>query len=95
MSDEIRLEPDCQQAVDKLYLFLDRELAEGDWDAVHAHIADCAPCLTQFDVERIVKELVARSCREKAPEMLRARVLTSIRTTVTVTTTERRVEPDA
>lgn len=95
MSEDIKLGRDCQGALENLYLFLDRELAEGDWDAVHAHIADCAPCLSQFDVERIVKELVARSCREKAPDVLRAKVLTSIRTTLTVTRTERLGEPGA
>ncbi|WP_262852357.1 mycothiol system anti-sigma-R factor [Mumia quercus] len=95
MSDEINLGPDCQRALENLYLFLDHELAEGDWDAVHAHIADCAPCLTQFDVERIVKELVARSCREKAPDVLRAKVLTSIRTTTVTVRTERVGETDA
>ncbi|KHL17011.1 mycothiol system anti-sigma-R factor [Mumia flava] len=88
MTDETAPPSDCQQALENLYLFLDHELPERSWDDIHAHIADCAPCLTAFDVERIVKELVARSCREKAPDVLRAKVVTSIRTSIVVRTTD-------
>ncbi|MDO9377831.1 MAG: mycothiol system anti-sigma-R factor [Nocardioidaceae bacterium] len=72
--------PDCVRALDSLYLFIDRELDEASWDEIHAHIADCEPCLTAFDLEKMVKTLVARSCTESAPAPLRDRVLTSIRT---------------
>lgn len=80
---------DCSKALDKLYLFLDRELDEASWGEIHTHIADCAPCLNEFDLERMVKDLVARSCHERAPEPLRDRVLVSIRT-VQVEITETR-----
>jgi mycothiol system anti-sigma-R factor len=46
---------------------------------VEEHLDECAPCLRKYDLERVVKELVARSCAcEQAPEELRQRVLTRI-----------------
>lgn len=71
---------DCSKALANLYLFLDRELDDASWDEIHAHVADCEPCLSAFDLEVLVKQLVSRSCAEKAPGDLRDRVLMEIRT---------------
>lgn len=73
--------PDCEEALAKLHLFLDHEIATADCDVIEAHLADCRDCLDEFAVERIVKALIHRSCRETAPQVLRERVLLSIRTT--------------
>ena len=43
------------------------------------HIESCSPCLARYDVQRTIKELVARSCSERAPDSLRARVLVQLR----------------
>ena len=72
--------PDCEQALESLYLFLDREIDTASCDEIQAHIDDCSTCLSAYDLERIVKTLVSRSCAEQAPEPLRAKVLYSIRT---------------
>lgn len=72
--------PDCQKALDNLYVFLDQEIDGASCEEIEQHIAECADCLNEFDLERIVKELVQRSCAEPAPEPLRSKVLLSIRT---------------
>ncbi|MEH3033787.1 MAG: mycothiol system anti-sigma-R factor [Aeromicrobium erythreum] len=72
--------PDCAKALENLYLFIDREIDTASCDEIQAHIDDCSDCLSEFDLERVVKSLVSRSCSETAPEPLRDRVLTSIRT---------------
>jgi mycothiol system anti-sigma-R factor len=72
--------PDCQQALENLYLFIDQEIDNASCAEIQQHIDDCSDCLTEFDLERVVKSLVSRSCTEVAPEPLRARVLMSIRT---------------
>ena len=79
--------PDCTQALENLYLFIDQEIDTASCDEIQAHIDGCSPCLTEFEVERIVKMLVSRSCSETAPQPLREKVLFSIRT-VSVTVTE-------
>ena len=78
---------DCAEALQRLEFFIDRELAQADFDQIRQHLDDCGPCLQMADLERAVKALVARSCSEHAPEELRQRVLLRIRQ-VHVTITE-------
>ncbi|MDQ3155475.1 MAG: mycothiol system anti-sigma-R factor [Actinomycetota bacterium] len=80
MSPSDASKPDCGQALEKLYLFIDHEMDDASCDEIEAHIKSCSPCLDEYDLERVVKTLVARSCHEVAPEPLRAKVLFSIRT---------------
>jgi mycothiol system anti-sigma-R factor len=70
---------DCAQILAQLYLFLDREIDEASGVEIEEHLKECHPCLEKYDLDRIVKALVARSCCEEAPQPLRERVLFSIR----------------
>ncbi len=67
-------ELDCQEALDHLYEYLDDEVDTEDHARIAQHLHECGPCLHEFDVERIVKKLVARSCCESAPAQLRGRL---------------------
>ncbi len=69
---------DCAKALERMAFFIDRELADADLADIQRHIDECAPCLSTHDLEQTVKALVARSCRERAPQELRARVLVRI-----------------
>jgi mycothiol system anti-sigma-R factor len=70
---------DCAKALERMFYFIDHELAEADVAEIQRHLDECGPCLSKYDLERTVKALVARSCTEHAPEALRQRVLVSIR----------------
>ncbi|CAN5265306.1 hypothetical protein BH09ACT10_BH09ACT10_17730 [soil metagenome] len=72
--------PDCGRALENLYLFIDQEIDDASGEEIKAHIDDCTDCLQEFDLERLVKELVHRSCGEQAPEPLRNKVMMAIRT---------------
>jgi mycothiol system anti-sigma-R factor len=72
--------PDCAKALENLYLFIDQEIDSASSTEIQAHIDECSDCLGEFDLERVVKSLVSRSCSEVAPEPLREKVLVSIRT---------------
>lgn len=72
--------PDCEKALENLYLFIDREIDTASCDEIQTHIDECTTCLTEYDLERVVKTLVSRSCSEIAPDPLREKVLLSIRT---------------
>ena len=65
---------DCAQALERLSAFLDAEIDDADGDRIRAHLADCEPCLTEYDVEDHIKKLVRRSCRESAPAELHLRI---------------------
>jgi len=47
----------------------------------------CTPCLREYGVEREVKQLIARSCKETAPDSLRESVIARlevVRTELTI-----------
>ncbi len=71
---------DCAEVLRRVYLFIDQELDEGTltYAQIQQHLDECGPCLTSYDIDRVVKQIVARSCTDRAPEELRARVLSRI-----------------
>ena len=79
MSDQEHPHAKCAEALDRMIFFIDNEVDQIDHDAIAQHLEDCAPCLGEYDVERTVKAIVARSCSEHAPEALRDRVLFHLR----------------
>ncbi len=70
---------DCADFLERIVYFLDNELDEADCAAVRHHLDECGPCLRKYDLERTVKQVVARSCHESAPAGLRDRVLIQLR----------------
>jgi mycothiol system anti-sigma-R factor len=66
--------PECQEALDTLYHFLDGELTEDRRAAIQAHLNRCSPCLEAFDFEAELKIVVATRCRDQVPDQLRSRV---------------------
>lgn len=84
--------PDCEKALESLYLFIDSEMDTASCAEIQSHIDECASCLDEFDLEQLVRSLVSRSCSEEAPAPLREKVLLSIRT-VQVQVTEHRIDP--
>jgi mycothiol system anti-sigma-R factor len=83
MSDSARHEhvdpQECADYLEQIVYFIDNELAEADCAAVRVHLDTCNPCLEKYDLQRTVKQVVARSCSEPAPAELRERVMLRIR----------------
>lgn len=73
---------DCAEVLDRVYDFLDHELDNRSltYDEIKAHLEECRPCLSNYDIERVVREVLARSCGcEHAPDELRIRIQARIR----------------
>ncbi len=70
---------DCAEVLENLFLFLDHEIEDASYAEIRQHLDECGPCLAKYNLEQVVKTLVARSCREPAPPALRERVLFQIR----------------
>ncbi len=68
----------CDEAIDRLFEYLDAELPEPDCLRLAAHIAVCDGCLDAAGAERHVRDLIRRSCAESAPETLRVRVVSQL-----------------
>ena len=72
-------ETDCREVLDRVYEYLDGEMTDHDVDKIRQHLHECAPCLTEYDLDVALKALVRRSCGcESAPDDLRARIMVKI-----------------
>jgi mycothiol system anti-sigma-R factor len=65
----------CDEAIERLYEYLDAEIPEPECLRIAAHLAICTSCHDAASAERHVRTLLRRSCLERAPEALRVRVL--------------------
>ncbi len=77
---------ECVDYLEQIVYFIDNELDDADCAVVKEHLDTCNPCLERYDLQRTVKEVVARSCSESAPDDLRAKIkvrLEQVRLTVT------------
>ena len=72
---------DCREILDQVYAYLDSEVTREDVAKIQHHLAECGPCLRQYDLENALKALVRRSCAcEPAPVDLRTRIISQITT---------------
>ena len=72
---------DCSQTMYRMTEYLDGEMTPADSRDIAEHLATCGPCLTEHDLDRVLKELVHRSCgQEQAPPQLRATIMEKITT---------------
>ncbi|GAB6936628.1 mycothiol system anti-sigma-R factor [Isoptericola variabilis] len=72
--DRAEGENECEHALVHLNEFLDSEMTPEDEQRMRAHVAHCSPCLAELSIEELVKQLVRRSCSERAPDTLRVRI---------------------
>lgn len=55
---------DCEQALNILYDFLDRELGENDHEAMEHHLSVCKSCFSRVEFEQRLKDKM-KSLREE------------------------------
>ena len=71
---------DCQELVERLYPYLDRELTPEEVREVGEHLGECPSCLELVRFESGVIKLVRRECvSDRAPAGLRERVHSILR----------------
>lgn len=68
----------CQEAIDRLFEYVDAEMPLTDTVRVAAHLAVCDSCEDAAGAERHVRDVLRRSCHEMAPEALRTRVVSAL-----------------
>jgi mycothiol system anti-sigma-R factor len=72
-------ETPCTEVLDRLYAYLDGELGAPDCDKIRQHLEECGPCLREYDLDEVVKQLVHKHCgHDLVPRELRAKVLIRI-----------------
>jgi len=68
----------CGAALKRLWTYLDHELTAEDEDELRDHLDTCPPCLAEYSIDVVLKQLVRRSCQEEAPAGLRVRISQTI-----------------
>lgn len=69
----------CQQALERVYEFLDQEITEEQADEIRMHLAACEPCFDEVETRVALKALIKRCCSgERAPDALRLRIVTEV-----------------
>ncbi len=77
---------DCSHALMQVYEYLDGEMGPDDCAKIREHLAQCGPCLQEYDIDQMLKTVVRRSCGcESAPTQLRLQIMARI-TTITFET---------
>jgi mycothiol system anti-sigma-R factor len=65
----------CQECIDQLERYVDRELSAAEVEQIKHHLDDCPPCAERFQFEASVKRLVRRCCeQDTAPPALREKL---------------------
>ncbi len=71
---------DCQDCLERLYQYLDKELSVDDVAVVRRHLDDCSGCSDHFYFEaRFIQKIRDACADERAPEHLRQRIVLRLR----------------
>ncbi|WP_404431920.1 zf-HC2 domain-containing protein [Microbacterium lacus] len=69
----------CDKARKDLEEYLRNEICKTERGDIEEHLAHCEGCADEAHVARTLTEVVARACKESAPEELRDLVLAKLR----------------
>ena len=68
-------ETPCTEVLDQVYSYLDGEADELDCARIQQHLDECGPCLEAFDFEAELRIIIAKKCKERVPDELKARIV--------------------
>ena len=70
---------DCGEVLERVYEYLDGELDAVVVSKISQHLDECGPCLSEYDLDVVLKALVRRTCGgDCAPEQLRQKIMDKI-----------------
>ena len=69
----------CEKARRDMEEYLRHEVCKTEQTDIAEHLAHCADCTDEALVSRTLTEVIARACKESAPEELRDQVLAQLR----------------
>jgi len=65
---------DCEEVIEHLFAFLDRELDSEASARIDAHLQRCRDCFTRAEFEKRLRARVQEAGEAKAPDALRERI---------------------
>lgn len=69
----------CDDAIHRLYQFIDGELTPDRRAAIQQHLDACPPCFEAFDFEAELRIVISQRCRDQVPGHLVQRISDAIR----------------
>ena len=69
----------CEKARRDLEEYLRNEVCKTEHNDIREHLDNCPECQGEAQVARTLTEVVARACKETAPDELRDQVLARLR----------------
>jgi mycothiol system anti-sigma-R factor len=69
---------DCDQAIHRVYEYLDGELTMWRRRAITRHLDECPPCADGFVFEVELRRVIVSKCHEEVPAELKARIAQAI-----------------
>ncbi len=70
---------DCDdQRIGRIYEYLDGALSREDLGEIKEHLDSCTDCASEYDLECVIRSVVKRSCKEAAPDTLKAAILSRL-----------------
>ncbi len=70
---------ECDEAIKRLYYYLDGELTDARRLEISSHLDDCGHCLDAYDFEADLRKLIANKCKDVVPGGLKERIADAIR----------------
>ena len=64
----------CEEVIEQLFAFLDRELDSETSERIDAHLQRCRDCFTRAEFEKRLRARVHESAEVQAPETLHRRI---------------------
>ena len=64
----------CEEVIEQLFDFLDRELDENLSTRIDYHLKRCQDCFTRAEFEKRLRARVSEATEAKAPDRLRRRI---------------------
>src|SRR5262249_7734596 len=58
-------ETPCTEVLDRVYSYLDGELDAPDIAKIRQHLDECGPCLAEYGLDELVKQLVHKHCGQE------------------------------
>jgi mycothiol system anti-sigma-R factor len=71
MSDD---ELSCEEVIEQLFTYLDRELESGRSAAIDQHLKRCRDCFSHVEFERKLRAKIRDSAKVEAPDRLQRRI---------------------
>ncbi len=72
-------DPGCDKARRDLEEYLRNEVCHSTYSDIEEHLENCPACRDELLVARTLTYVLARACRESAPEELRIQVIARLR----------------